>query len=81
MTCFYTIIDFLSYPLKLELAIIPEWMRCRHSLGVVLVSDGVCWETEHLTLNIAISLLISQEETRDDLEWGMGEWRMGNRNS
>ena len=47
-------------------------MRSSHSLGVVLVSEVVSWEAKHLTLGIAVGLLLSQEETRDDLEWGMG---------
>lgn len=74
---FYTVIDFESYSLKLEFVIIPEWVRCRHSLGVIHVSDGVSWEAKHLTLDVAVGLLFSQKETRDDLEWGKGngEWR------
>ena len=47
-------------------------MGCGHSLGVVLVPEIVGRETKHLTLNIAVGLLISQKETRDDLDWRMG---------
>ena len=62
----------MSYPLEFEFIIVPEGMGCGHSLGVVLVPEIVGWETKHLTLNIAVGLLVSQEETGDDLEWRMG---------
>ena len=65
---------FLTYSLKLELVVVPEGVGSCDPLGVVLVPEVIGWEAKHLTLGIAIRLLLRrrQEETRDDLESGMG---------
>ena len=65
---------FLTYSLELELLVVPEGVGSCHPLGVVLVPEIIGWEAKHLTLGIAIRLLLRrrQEETRDDLELGMG---------
>ena len=57
----------MSHPLEGEGFVVPIRVGGGRSLGEVLVSHAVSRKTIHLCFNYTLSVLLGQEETRDDL--------------
>ena len=71
----------MSHPLEGKGFVVPIRVGGGRSLGEVLVSHAVSWKTIHLCFNHTLSVLLGQEETRDDLRERRGGGEGGRRSS